>query len=773
MTLLLQLSVCWFLLLSGEDVAADDAALSRHFGFGPMQIYKLKKGLSELQIADLDADGRSDIALWNRWQNRIELFYQPGAGESPSDPAAALERNEIASRGTMRNESIPVAHRVSTLRVGEFTGDKRVDLIYFGEPRELVILPGREEGGFGPAISMRAPDGDPRTGGLAVGDFNHDGRDDAALRGDGQVLVYYQQDGGGLAKPERLVHKVKQTLLLMSADLNGDGRDDLLMSVDDNEYGMFAFIQGTDGTLGARQRIRIADVRSVTVARNPGAADDVYSVESATNRLRALQWGPAAKGATADWPMLLYSYPVVTNAKRRPLAIGDVTGDGRPDVVVASEDTAQLILFEGRGDGLSTGRAFPGLVKTTSVAVGDLHGDGGAEVISVSDEEKMVGVSHYERERLTFPTALAIAGEPLGVTVGALSAGGAQRVIACVAKVKSDSEESDGGGRRGRGDTETMVFLLDALSGEELRSWPIEALKDDIAGVWLADVNQDGRSDLLIFVQYAPLVTLLQDADGNFAPLAGVDARAGLVNEASPAGAALADIDGDGKAELILAQKNLARALVVRDGQWEVVDQFNPESADAKLTGLAALPDEAGATTIVLYDLQARELLVMKRGEDNTYAVTQTMPVGAFDLTAMRAIKLAGATHDLLLADPQKLALLRPGERAAAMIELQTYETDIKDAWLADAAVGDFNHDGVRDVIAVDMRKANLELLTTMPDGELRKVLHFQVFQGKRFSAEPDAGGEPHEVVAGDVTGDGTDDIVLLAHDRLIIYPGQ
>ncbi|RMF82141.1 MAG: VCBS repeat-containing protein, partial [Planctomycetota bacterium] len=692
------------LMLAGGDATSGDG-LARHFGFGPTQIYKLHNGISELQIADLDGDGRNDIALWNRWKNRIELFYQPGAGESASDPAEDLERNEIPSRGTMRRESIPVPHRVSTLRVGEFTGDKRLDLIYFGEPRELVILPGREEGGFGPAITTRAPDGDPRSGGLAIGDFNGDGRDDAVLRGDGQVLAYYQQPGGGFSKPERLVHNVKQTMLTLPADLNGDGRDDLLMSVDDDEYGMMAFVQGAGGGLGARQRIRISKVRSITIAPNRDGPDDVYSVESATNRLRGLRWGTSPE-AGGDWPMLLYSYPVVSNANRMPSAIADVTGDGRLDVVVASVDTAQLILFEARADGLARGRAFPGLVKTVALAAGDLDGDGRAEVLSVSSEEKTIGVSRYDGERLTFPTALSVPGEPLGATVGALTPDDdAPPMIVCVTKVAPEANEDDAGGRRRRGGEQTQVFILDAAGGDVLRHWRIDDLEDDLAGVLLADVNRDGRNDLLLFVQFAPLVTLLQSESGSFEPLDGAAARAGLVNDATPAGAAFADVDGDGVSELLLAQKNLARVLAVRDGHWEVLDQLNPESADAKLTGLAVLPAGDGSPTVVLYDKQARELIVLRRGDDNTFAVTQTMPVGAFDVSTMRAIALRGDEVELLLADPRKLALLHPGRKAPAMVEFQTYETDVKDAWLADSVAGDFNHDGVRDVVVMDVRK--------------------------------------------------------------------
>jgi hypothetical protein len=60
-----------------------------------------------------------------------------------------------------------------------------------------------------------------------------------------------------------------------------------------------------------------------------------------------------------------------------------------------------------------------------------------------------------------------------------------------------------------------------------------------------------------------------------------------------------------------------------------------------------------------------------------------------------------------------------------------------------------------------------------LDDGEFARATRFQVFEGKRFSERPDQYGEPREVLVGDVTGDGIDDVALIVHDRLIIYPGQ
>jgi hypothetical protein len=757
----LPISLLLFVTTPADAGAAPE--LARHFGFGPMQVYKIKPSISELCLADLNGDGRTDIALWNLWQNRIELFYQPADGAAATRPA--LEQNEIPDRGPLVREFVSVAHRIAAMQIGEFTGDDRPDIVYFGEPRELVILPGLAAGGFDQPIAMRAPLGEPKGGGLTVGDFNGDGRQDVALRAEKQILVFYQEPEGGLRRPRRIVHDVGQVLLLMAGDLNGDGRDDLLMNVDDEEYGMCVFLQDVSGAIGAMQRIRMPKVRSVTIADGGDGADELFCIESATNRMRVLRWAEVSAGE-GDWPMALYSYPMGAKGKKRPVAVGDVTGDGLVDVVAVSGETAQLVLFKGGATGLEPPVAFPALVKTNDVAIGDIDGNGTNEVISISREERMIGISRFEAGRLTFPAVFETEGIPLSVTVGTLKPGDSRVCVAYLAK--HEAGENDAGGSK-----PTYAFhFVEAGSEQPIAKWTIAAPDDDPAGLRLVDVDQDGLNDLLLFVPYEPLAAFLQQADGSFVALDGKQARLGLVKQAAIEDAAFVDVDGDGRAELLLAQKNLARALRVEEGAWTIVDQVNPESSDAELRGLAAMPSADGLT-LVLFDRNAKSLIVMRRAEDGTFAVARSIPVGDFDITAMGPIVIgADGESALLMADADKLAILRPSQGPPALVELGAYASEIKDAWLADSVVGDLNHDGVRDVLVVDMRKANLELLTQRAE-HLEKVMHFQVFQGKRFSDEPGHGGQPREVLFGDVTGDGGDDVVLICHDRVIVYPGQ
>ncbi len=737
------------------------AELARHFGFGPLQIYKLKIGLSDLRLADLNGDGRVDVVLWNGHQSRFELFYQPDPNAPVSEEARNLDRNELPNRGALRNENIPVAYKVAALEVADVTGDGRADIVFFGEPKELVVLPSKAGGGLGAPESLRAPDGNPRNGCLAAGDFDHDGRTDVALLGSDVLLVYRQKEQGGLAPPLRLVHGIKNPMLMLRADVNGDGRDDLIIGADDERYGVYVCLQEESGTLAALRPVRIPRLRSMSVARplSGKGGDDLYGVEQATNRLKHYRWElPRDAGVAGDWPPRLHSYPVKSTSKQRPLALGDVDGDGLADCVTADPEAAQLILFRGEADGLGAGAAYPGLVKMTDVQVVDLDGDGRLEVVVASAQEKLIGVSHFAQGRLTYPSGIAARGEPYAVAVGSLKAGEKADRLAYVTK------EDD--------DFKLVVRGLGA--GAEEATYRVDRLDDDPAGLRFVDVNQDGRNDLLLFVRYATPKTYLQTEDGKFELFSGAEKRTSLLKDASLAAFAVADINGDGKPEVIVAQENLARALVVRDGRWTVVDQYSPETADVKLTGLTALPRAGGAPQLVMYDKRAGDVLVFQQREDRTYALAQTMPVGTFELTATAALPIGrDGKVALLLADPARLAVLTPDERAPTLVEQDSYESETKDAFLADAVVGDVNHDGVRDIALVDMGKASLEILTTLPGGQLVRAMRIQVFQGKRFADAPDAYGEPREVLVGDVTGDGIDDVVVIAHDRLIVYPGE
>ncbi|MGZ3415637.1 MAG: hypothetical protein ACXVAT_17595, partial [Isosphaeraceae bacterium] len=74
------------------------------------------------------------------------------------------------------------------------------------------------------------------------------------------------------------------------------------------------------------------------------------------------------------------------------------------------------------------------------------------------------------------------------------------------------------------------------------------------------------------------------------------------------------------------------------------------------------------------------------------------------------------------------------------------------------------------DVVFTDVAEQMLEIATYAGEGE-KDLLHaitFKVFERKIFRGVGDM-SEPRDQVVGDVDGDGREDLVLIAHDRILV----
>ena len=87
--------------------------------------------------------------------------------------------------------------------------------------------------------------------------------------------------------------------------------------------------------------------------------------------------------------------------------------------------------------------------------------------------------------------------------------------------------------------------------------------------------------------------------------------------------------------------------------------------------------------------------------------------------------------------------------------------------------VGDVNGDGFVDVTALDAGEQMAEILSFSQSGKLRYGTAFKVFETKIFSGGEPKEFEPNMGLVTDLTGDGKDDLVLLCHDRVLLYPQQ
>jgi len=105
--------------------------------------------------------------------------------------------------------------------------------------------------------------------------------------------------------------------------------------------------------------------------------------------------------------------------------------------------------------------------------------------------------------------------------------------------------------------------------------------------------------------------------------------------------------------------------------------------------------------------------------------------------------------------------------------ELDGYETPIKDGHLNDVVSGDLNHDGRKDLVFLETARNYLDLVIFDANHKLVPANRWQVFEERTFRSRRSDMPEPREAVVADLTGDGKNDLVVLVHDRILLYPQE
>ena len=235
-------------------------------------------------------------------------------------------------------------------------------------------------------------------------------------------------------------------------------------------------------------------------------------------------------------------------------------------------------------------------------------------------------------------------------------------------------------------------------------------------------------------------------------------------------------IDLDGPA-VIVAQNTFARRISLdADGHWNIKDQYNAGRNSAQILGAAALDtDGDGTKEIVLLDRATKSLLFLSL-KDGVYRPSGSLLVGTINFTGLHVADLDGdGRDDLLIAGTDRFGVLQTGRKGQRLKTIASYESKRNEARLADLATGDVNGDGSPDVVFSDIGEQSLEIATYAGDPELVPAITFKIFERKNFRNAGDA-IEPRDMAIGDVDGDGRADIVLIIHDRVVVFrqdPGQ
>jgi hypothetical protein len=746
------------------------AAVTNTFGFSGPEIFPIDQQISQLHVADLDGDGLNDIIVVNNLRSKINLLYNltGKTNRAEASSASKLELNELPPDSRFRIDSVPAEERISALVVTDLNGDGRPDLVYFGDAKDLVVRYNLGTNGWSEPKRWHFEDGRMDANALATGDLNGDGLTDIALLGDnGAVYFLAQQKDHTLAEPVKIPYSGTPKAIQIT-DVDGDGRNDLVFVDFDTAAPFRVRLQNTSGQLGPEIYFKAQPVRAFWLDNLAGDRTNyLITIVQATGRAEVSQFTrkPAEPLAGAFKSGQFQILPLnKTDAVQRGVLWADVDGDGRADLLVAEPESGQLSVYLQQADGsLAPPKTFPSLAGVSQIAVSDWNNDGHPQIFLLSRDENSVAVTKFDKNgRLPFPTPLPLDGKPLAMAVGALKPGG-KPVLAII--VDKDGARS---------------LVIRTADGRTTTQKLSDSFKSNPAALAIQDVNQDGLADLVVLIPYEKIKVLLQKKDGKFDEL-DVDPPGGAMEQPW---LAAADLEGDGKTELLLPQKNFVRAVVLEqeakvDGStnapnwvFRVKDQINGSASDSSIISLTAVANGKNTVpSLFLLDAEHKQLTLSERDTNGVWQVVKNIDLPATGFADLKSVKLGGAA--VAFTGQNSVAWLPLAGDVWELAKLDDYDTPIKDGYLNDVIAGDLTGGGRKQLIFMETAKNYLDLVSFDKNRKLVPGDRWQVFEQHTFRGAQNALPEPRECAVADVTGDGKNDLIVLVHDRILVYPQE
>jgi len=440
-----------------------------------------------LFVADFNGDGKPD--LLDSFGN---LLLGNGDGTFAAGPSVA---------GT-------------PLAVADFNGDGKPDVLEQGTGTLLVLL-GNGDGTFQAAISTNS--GADLTG-IAAGDLNGDGKADVVGVFNGNLLVYLSNGDGTFAAgvPYSLGTTTTPESPITLADFNGDKKTDLLVSLEaHNNSGPgqeIVLLGNGDGTFQ-------------TPITSPGVNGPFSVVTGDFNGAGKLDLAISFFGnppAVSPGVSLLlgngdgtFQTPtVVIPNTYGNLAVADLNGDDKLDLVLQSSPWAEIYLGNGNGTFSNTHSYFlnDNFDETANPVVADFNLDGKPDI---ANGTATLAVAHtYALQQQTTGIATADLNGDGNLDLLAVGAGGYSVLLG-----------------NGDGSFQPPIFYGFANGGSQF-------------GMVLTDFNGDGKLDLAIPAGSQTVAVLLGKGDGTFGPPAYFFDGSGITLVS-------ADFRSDGKNDLV------------------------------------------------------------------------------------------------------------------------------------------------------------------------------------------------------------------------------
>lgn len=322
-----------------------------------------------------------------------EIAPLPATANTPASPDTAARAN--APYGNTPDWQNSLRLQVAGLAVGDLNGDGRHDLAvvtyqshgfpHYDDWHDYVWF--NVGGSLPPAPSWQSSDM-RHSSAAAIADVNGDGHADLVVARGGSTydpnVVYFGSTSGLATTPGWQSQESAWSLGMVLADLNGDGRPDLVTvnqsnsSLDPNRP-MYAFLNaGSSGFSPTPSWQSAESSRHYSVAAGDLNGDGRPDLAVA----KGLGFHSGAYANVAGFPATTPFWTSASSNVDRGVAIADFDGDGRQDILLGQ---SPLTLYSNRGNGdfTPTWQADAAASRHGGLAIADVNGDGIPDVAEI------------------------------------------------------------------------------------------------------------------------------------------------------------------------------------------------------------------------------------------------------------------------------------------------------------------------------------------------------------------------------------------------------
>jgi hypothetical protein len=533
---------------------------------------------------DLNGDGMPEIVSVNCGYDAVTIYVNSGTGTF----ATGVYYN---SSGGQYTDPYGAA-------IGDLNGDGNADIVLSNaDDGTISVLLGNGNGTVNAEPLRYATGGDPWETPI-LADFNGDGLLDVIVADDYYSLAYLQGYGDGSFRSApvydlpNMFDQDTYTYSVASADFNGDGIPDVVVGQDRNfgATGVVVYLGKGDGTFYPGVSYGPSPtLEYVAVADFNG--DGIPDIAATDSQNGIVQIFLGNGDGTFSIGLV---YPSDTNDSPYPenVVTGDFNHDGNVDLAIANPGSGTLSVLLGNGDGtfqMPASYAVPGWAPYF-IATADVNGDGYLDLEACAETDDppaiVIMLAHNDNTgTFAAPTFINTTGWPQSVAFGDLNGDGKLDMAVTQTEGTYPGYVSIALGN-GNGTFGSFTdYPASASDGGLGDSWP--------NSLQIFDINGDGNLDLLYLNgDYGTLAVALGNGDGTIAT------PVEFPTSEYTWGLALADVNNDGATDVLVGEDE--------SGGFNVLLNANGSGTTGNYTFTAPAPSQtvtAGATATYTLNL--------------------------------------------------------------------------------------------------------------------------------------------------------------------------